>query len=206
MTKKIEPFAYLIGKVIGLKRNNYEAKQGVQYSLTLLVKGEKKRLNSVIPIVLFEKHIVKYNIKVGDFLQITGALQSSAKSPNLYVIAKRIMPLSEQDYDNIINNDEETNKIVSIGYVSKFPVSFRTPSGSDTYIKASISIEQNKNFSEGIPVLCKKTERNASVVTLGSRICVVGRLESTRIKNKKTSETKTNYEIFVSHVGRYNPE
>lgn len=203
--KKIKPFAYLIGKVIGIRKGTYESKRGIRYTLFLLVKGQSKRLSSILPVMLFEKQIIKYKIEPGIYLQVTGSLNVS-ENPNLFVTADTIEVLSEQEYENVSKNKEENNKVVYIGCVSKFPMTFTAKNKNRSYIRATISSENKKDSLNGVPILCEQNERNLSVLTLGNRVCVVGRLESKKIKDKNTDTDKTIYELFVFHTGRYNPD
>lgn len=201
--KKIEPFVYLIGKVIGIRKGTYKTKHGIRHTLFLLVKGQSKRLSSILPVMLFEKQMVKYKIKTGICLQITGSLNVS-EDPNLSVIANSIEVLSEQEYENVSKNKEENNKVVHIGYVSKFPITFTSKNKNHSYIRATISSESKKDSLNGVPIICEQSDRNLSVLTLGNKVCVVGRLESKNIKDKNTNTDKTAYELFVFHTGRYN--
>lgn len=203
--KKIEPYSYLVGKVTNIKRGSYIPKKGYQFILNLLVEGKRKSLNSVLPVITYQKQIDFYDIKVEDFLSVLGDLivTGTDKDPVISVFAKKIKKIEEAEHKEIISNKEDNNKIVLIGYVSRFPVIIKRMNGKGSYMKVTVAIEKKDQTFDLIPCTCTLNEQNSSTLIVGNKVCIVGRLESRNRTKGKSSIVKTVYEISIKHSARY---
>lgn len=206
--KKIEPYSYLIGKVIYIKKGQYIPKKGHQFILGLSVEGKKKSLDSTLLVITYKKQIDFHNIKVNDFLVVLGDLLISSKEKGsvLSVVAKRIDKISDEEYKKIISDKEENNKTVLIGYVSKFPIISKKTNGKGSYMKIVLAIEKENRTFDLVPCVCALTEQNSSSLIVGNKVCVVGRLESKNKTKGKSGVVKTIYEIYVTHSFKYRYE
>lgn len=206
--KKIEPYSYLIGKVIYIKKGQYVPKKGHQFTLGLSVEGKKKSLDSTLLVITYKKQIDFHNIKVNDFLVVLGDLLISSKEKGsvLSVVAKRIDKISDEEYKKIISDKEENNKTVLIGYVSKFPIVSKKANGKGSYMKIVLAIEKENRIFDLVPCVCALTEQNSSSLIVGNKVCIVGRLESKNKTKGKSDVVKTIYEIYVTHSFKYRYE
>lgn len=205
MMKRIDPYSYLIGKVIYIKKGHYVPKKGYRFILGLLIEGKKKSLNSIIPVVTYKKQIDLYDIQIGSNLTILGSLlvENEDKDSSLSVLAKKIEKVDDEEYKEIISSKEENNKTVLIGYVSKFPIFSKKTSGKGSYMKIILALEKENNLFDLVPCVCALTEQNSSTLIVGDKVCVVGRLESRNKTKGKSNVVKTTYEVFVTHSFRY---
>lgn len=203
--KKITPYSYLLGKVTYVRKSDFIPKIGYKYTIDLLVEGKKRKTSSTIPVIIFEKQMVANSIQVDDYLSVKGVLvvSGSRKSPTLSVMANSIKKHEESTYKQFLKEKEENNKTVLIGYIAKFPIISRLPGKKTLYLRAALSIEKGEGRFDDVPLLCAFTEQNESSIVVGNKVCVIGRLESKNITNRKTGVVQTAYELFVTRSGRY---
>ncbi len=156
-----------------------------------------------IPVILSEKFLYTNDLSPGNTVEISGQFRSYNNYTDignrlvLSVFARNITPVSS------IEDGENPNTIQLTGYICKPPVYRTTPFGREI-TDLLIAVNRAYNKSDYIPCIAwGLNAKYASVLSVGEKIRLTGRIQSREYKKKyddETIETKTAYEVSISKL------
>ena len=156
-----------------------------------------------IPVILSEKFLYTNDLSAGNTVEVTGQFRSYNNYTDignrlvLSVFARNITPVSSPE------EAENPNAIQLTGYICKEPVYRTTPFGREI-TDLLIAVNRAYNKSDYIPCIAwGLNAKYASVLSVGEKLRLTGRIQSREYKKKyddETIETKTAYEVSISRL------
>lgn len=156
-----------------------------------------------IPVILSEKFLYTNDLSAGNTVEVTGQFRSYNNYTDignrlvLSVFARNITPVSSPE------EAENPNAIQLTGYICKAPVYRTTPFGREI-TDLLIAVNRAYNKSDYIPCIAwGLNAKYASVLSVGEKLRLTGRIQSREYKKKyddETIETKTAYEVSISRL------
>ncbi|MBO5505971.1 MAG: single-stranded DNA-binding protein, partial [Clostridia bacterium] len=155
------------------------------------------------PVILSEKFLYTNDLSAGNTVEVTGQFRSYNNYTDignrlvLSVFARNITPVSSPE------EAENPNAIQLTGYICKAPVYRTTPFGREI-TDLLIAVNRAYNKSDYIPCIAwGLNAKYASVLSVGEKLRLTGRIQSREYKKKyddETIETKTAYEVSISRL------
>lgn len=168
-----------------------------------LVTDRLSETSDRIPVILSEKFLYTNDLSAGNTVEVTGQFRSYNNYTDignrlvLSVFARNITPVSSAD------EAENPNTIQLTGYICKAPVYRTTPFGREI-TDLLIAVNRAYNKSDYIPCIAwGLNAKYASVLSVGEKLRLTGRIQSREYKKKyddETIETKTAYEVSISRL------
>lgn len=201
----------LVGKVTGEKTFSHEI-YGERFYVFNLEIARLSGNADIIPITVSERIITDEMLTQGKNLLVKGQFRSYNSYDTeknkliLTVFAKDVVEVeeNEQDEDNeIIKKDMVTNEVILVGYICKKPIYRQTPFGREI---ADILLAVNRayNKSDYIPTIAwGRTARFCQNLEVGSKVKIVGRVQSRMYEKKHedgTVENKVAYEVSIGSL------
>jgi primosomal replication protein N len=156
-----------------------------------------------IPVMISEK--ILGGIKVGDYLNINGQLRTYNKYEEdksrllIFAFVRDVAIISEEEFKSIKN----PNILEMTGFICKEPAYRTTPLGREI---TDILIAVNRAFkkSDYIPVITwGRNAKFASLLDVGTKVKVTGRLQSRSYEKKVDADTKVTriaYEVSATQI------
>ena len=200
----------LVGKVTGEKKFSHEIYGEKFYSFNLSIPRLSGN-SDIIPITISERLITDEMLTEGKKLLIKGQFRSYNSYENeknrliLTVFAKDVVEVEEpeQEENEMVKKDMVTNEVVLVGYICKKPIYRQTPFGREI---ADILLAVNRayNKSDYIPTIAwGRTARFCQNLEVGSKVKIVGRVQSRMYEKKHedgTVENRVAYEVSVGSL------
>lgn len=168
-----------------------------------LITDRLSETSDKIPVILSEKFLYTNDLSAGNTIEVTGQFRSYNNYTDignrlvLSVFARNITPLSA------VEEAENPNFIQLTGYICKEPVYRTTPFGREI-TDLLLAVNRAYNKSDYIPCIAwGLNAKYASVLSVGEKIHLTGRIQSREYKKKyddETVETKTAYEVSISRL------
>jgi len=198
--EELTNFAKVAGKVCCEPKKSHEIEGENFWELKVEVERLSK-IKDIIPVTISERILLDNEIKVGDFVELTGEYRSYNKLMEdksrliLHLFAKEFSLLKEEVYKN---------EIKLSGYICKEPIYRKTPFDREICDVLLAINRMNCRKSDYIPVIM--WGRNARFISnqkVSTQIEIVGRIQS-RDYNKSMpdgqNETRTAYEVSCQNV------
>ena len=200
----------LVGKVTGEKRFSHEI-YGERFYVFNLEIPRLSGNSDIIPITVSERLIKEETLQEGHQLLVKGQFRSYNSYENeknrliLTVFAKDVVEVEEpeQEENEMVKKDMVTNEVVLVGYICKKPIYRQTPFGREI---ADILLAVNRayNKSDYIPTIAwGRTARFCQNLEVGSKVKIVGRVQSRMYEKKHedgTVENRVAYEVSVGSL------
>ena len=168
-----------------------------------LITDRLSEASDKIPVILSEKFLYTNDLSAGNTIEVTGQFRSYNNYTDignrliLSVFARNITPIAS------IDEAENPNFIQLTGYICKAPVYRTTPFGREI-TDLLLAVNRAYNKSDYIPCIAwGLNAKYASVLSIGEKIHLTGRIQSREYKKKyddETIETKTAYEVSISRL------
>lgn len=190
---------FLAGEVVSAPEFYHEAYGEKFFSFNLCV-PRLSETDDIIPILVSEK--IMDDVKVGNYLNIDGQLRTYSRYDTnrrrllifAFVQDTTVITLEE------LKNLESTNIVTLIGKACRISGLRRTPRGREV-CDMHVSVSRAFNKSDFIPVIAwGRNAKYCSKLAIDTFVKMTGRLQSREYTKKGSSDTKTAYELSISHV------
>lgn len=190
---------FLAGEVVSAPEFYHEAYDEKFFSFNLRV-PRLSETDDLIPVLVSEK--IMDDIVIGNILSIDGQLRTYSR----YDTNKRRLLMFAFVRETTVITPEElqaldsTNVVTLTGKVCKVPGLRRTPRGREV-CDMHISVSRAFKKSDFIPVIAwGRNAKYCSKLAVDTFVEMTGRLQAREYTKKGSSDTKTAYELSISHV------
>lgn len=188
---------YVSGKIISIEPSELKGKKIYNAKLEVM---RKSGTCDIIPVVL--KHIPKpFNEMIGERISLLGEIHSLNRKRENETKSHLVTEVVAKEGSYPEEDNEDSNKVILEGYISKKPIHRKTPLGREI-TEIFLAVNRKNGPADYIPCICwGKIAESAAELSIGNKITIYGRLQSrTYLKKYEdgTSEEKIAYEVSAN--------